>query len=222
MTQLLRPGEPLPYSELMGLTLDGVLVRLTPRCWVPAGAVVDPELRIRALGPPPRRGLVYSHASAHWVWWGAGTGPAVDELTTRTRRRLRTQPPGCSVFERTVGPEDTAELAGLPLTAGLRTLYDEAVRIVAEPPAPPAGGGAGGGVRDADSGTGSAGGGAGGAPARAAWAHALRELLRDVPAGQVEAFAALVGTQRGRPHLGRVRAALSGARGRPPAELSHP
>lgn len=124
MTDIFRPGAPLPYSELMELTRDGLLLRLTNRCWIRPGTVLDPVVRAQALGEPRLTGLVYSHRSAHWVWWGASSAPHTDELTTRVRRRLRSSHPGFTVWERHVPPQDEAALGGICLTTPERTLFD--------------------------------------------------------------------------------------------------
>ncbi|WP_236863231.1 hypothetical protein [Brevibacterium daeguense] len=124
MDDLLRVGEPLSYAELMDLTLDGLVFRLSHSCWVPVGTRVDAELRARALGAPRQTGLVASHHSAHWIWWGVGTGPTTPEYTTRRRRRLRSAAQPWITYERWVEGPDLACVAGLAVTAPNRTLYD--------------------------------------------------------------------------------------------------
>lgn len=124
MDDVLRIGEPLTYTELMDLALDGLVFRLTDSCWVPVGTRVDAELRARALGRPAARGLVLSHHSAHWVWWGVGTGPTTREYTTRSRRRARRADDPWITYERWVQGGDLARVAGIEVTAPARTLYD--------------------------------------------------------------------------------------------------
>jgi hypothetical protein len=129
MDDLLRVGEPLSYPELMDLTLDGLVFRLSDSCWVPVGTRVDAELRARALGAPRQAGLVASHHSAHWIWWGVGTGPTTPEYTTRRRRRLRSAAQPWITYERWVEGPDLAYVAGLAITAPNRTLYDLSLLI---------------------------------------------------------------------------------------------
>ncbi|MBU8577368.1 hypothetical protein [Brevibacterium luteolum] len=124
MDDLLRLGEPLSYTELMELTFDGLAFRLSATCWAPVGMPVDARLRASSVEAAPLPGLVLSHRSAHWVWWGSGLAPVVAEYTTRVRRRIRAARLPVVVHERDVCPAEEAELAGLALTTPERTLYD--------------------------------------------------------------------------------------------------
>ncbi len=175
MTELLRPGQPLSATELMELTFDGVLFRLTTDCWVPAGSPIDAEVRLSALGPPPLHGLVYSHRSAHWAWWGTESAPPVAELTTRRRRRVRTGSPDFSIHERSVPAGDEVVVAGVAVTTGVRTLCDEMFRIASQHCAP-----------------------------EVLLGHA-RELLAHVPAADQHEFSAQFAGLAKRPHIERVR-----------------
>ncbi|WP_101649928.1 hypothetical protein [Brevibacterium ihuae] len=185
MDDLLRVGEPLDYAELMDLTLDGLVFRLTDACWVPVGTRVDAELRARALDRPGPRGLVLSHHSAHWVWWGVGTGPTTLEYTTRSRRRVRRADDPWITYERWVTGDDLARVAGIPVTAPNRTLYD-LVLLARED------------AQDEDA-----------AVAR------LRRTAAQVSAAERRDFLAYLGLQYRRPHLRAVRRIAARAFGPP-------
>lgn len=124
--ELHRLDDPLGYSALRALEADGLLIRLTSRCWADAAAPLVPELRAAALAPLPREGLVVSHTTAAWVWWGSSDGSAPLPLrhTTAVRRRVRTESPEWTVWESDVAPGLRRTLAGVDVTAPGRTLRD--------------------------------------------------------------------------------------------------
>ncbi|MCQ9366907.1 hypothetical protein NQ036_01405 [Brevibacterium sp. 91QC2O2] len=131
---LLRPTADVDRDTLRSLALDGLLVQLTEDCWVAADAPAGPRLRAAALGPPQLADTAYSHATAHWVWWGSGRSPVTVHLTTLKRRRLRGNY-AAHTFERTLGPFDVSRPAAVPVTTGARTLFDEAMAIETRDPA---------------------------------------------------------------------------------------
>lgn len=123
---LYRAGADGSAGELTSMALDGLLIQLTETAWVPSGTVVDAGMRAEALGPPPIRATVYSHATAHWLWWGSGRAPITATVTTHVRRRLRSAYP-VEVYERDVDDAALAVIRDIPVTAPARTLFDEAL-----------------------------------------------------------------------------------------------
>lgn len=123
---LLRADGDDSALALRAMTMDGLLVQLTETCWAAAGSLIDARVRAAALGPPAVTGTVYSHATAHWLWWGTARAPITPTVTTRKRRRLRGEY-AVRVFERSVAPDDVVDLGGVPVTAPGRTLIDESL-----------------------------------------------------------------------------------------------
>ena len=174
-----RPGPELSASQLNDMAFDGLLIKIGSDCWISADTPLDSLTRAEVVGEPALFGTVYSHATAHWLWWGCGYAPTRLTLTTRQRRRLRRSYDDLAVYERNVCPAEEESLHSVPVTSKPRTLFDE--------------------FRDAPWLE---------APQAEALAQA-RYLLHDVPAADVWDFAEYVHRQYRRPHLLEVRQLLA-------------
>lgn len=130
MDTIIRTGKPLSALQLYALRRDGLLVQLTETSWIRAGAVLTPKLRAAALGAPPIHGTAFSHAAAHWVWWGSAQAPALLDVTTLVRRRVRRVPEGTAVWERSLGGDQYREFGDCRVTEPLKTLFDIVVDCI--------------------------------------------------------------------------------------------
>ncbi|OFL64061.1 MULTISPECIES: hypothetical protein [unclassified Brevibacterium] len=130
MDTIIRTGHPLSALQLYSLRRDGLLIQLTDTAWIRSGAVLTPALRAAALGAPPVHGTAFSHAAAHWVWWGTAQAPALLDVTTLSRRRVRRAPEGTAVWERSLSREEYRQLGECRLTEPLKTLFDLVVDCV--------------------------------------------------------------------------------------------
>lgn len=126
----MRTGAPLSALQLYGLKRDGLVVQLTDTAWAAAGASLSPQLRAAALGPAPLASCAYSHAAAHWIWWGTGQAPALIDVTTLKRRRVRRAPEDVAVWERSLKGAECLDMGGCAVTAPLKTLFDVIVDCV--------------------------------------------------------------------------------------------
>ena len=129
---VLLAGLPFTAVELQAMAADGVLRHSVGGAYVPARAVDGPELKARALAAllPERirARTVAGRLTAAWIY---GCAPAPDTpvmLVGSSHRisRLRSTS-RLLVHEVSFGPFDVIELAGLQVTAPLRTAVDLAV-----------------------------------------------------------------------------------------------
>lgn len=127
---IIRTGQPLSALQLYALRRDGLLIQLTDTAWIRAGAVLTPALRAAALGTPPVHGTAFSHAAAHWVWWGTAQAPALLDVTTLSRRRVRSTPDGTAVWERSLSSHEVSQFGDCRLTEPLKTLFDLVVDCI--------------------------------------------------------------------------------------------
>lgn len=124
--QLYLPGRPFTANELAGMRADGLLRHVYGGCYAPSGRSPGREERAAALfstlGAGQRHRTILGRMSAAWVY---GCAPVPDRpVLLADRARRTTCRPGATVHEVALGPADVLTLAGVRVTAPLRTASD--------------------------------------------------------------------------------------------------
>lgn len=123
LAPVLRVGD-LPLAELCAARLDGELVGVDA-CFIPIDVAAGPPVRAGALvGIWPTR-LIAEQRTAAWVWGAATDPPARHQLCASVGARARASAPErCVVREVVIDSDEVVTVAGVRVTAPLRTLID--------------------------------------------------------------------------------------------------
>ncbi len=129
-----------PEAELRAAVLAGELVPVGA-CWASPAEPQDAALRAEAVAwSLPDDRLVAAHRTAAWVWGALSRPPCPLECVVPSRVRLRVDPAAVHVREVALLPDDVRVVAGLRVTAPLRTAVD----LLRAPGPGPGGAGTGG------------------------------------------------------------------------------
>ncbi|MEC5192164.1 MULTISPECIES: hypothetical protein [unclassified Arthrobacter] len=132
--ELYSPGELFSWPELQAMALDGVLVQLYQRGYLPPGTSPTPRLRARAaailVSPAIRQRVVAGRMTAAWIY-GCAAEPDRLALLVDANRRISSlrSTRGCTFHEVRLGPFDVVSLGGLLVTSPLRTSVDLALHV---------------------------------------------------------------------------------------------
>ncbi|XTR52597.1 hypothetical protein ACOM2C_04240 [Pseudarthrobacter sp. So.54] len=142
--ELYSPGALFSWPELQALALDGVLVQLYQRGYLPPGTSPTPRLRARAaailVSPAIRQRVVAGRMTAAWIY-GCAAEPDRLALLIDANRRISSlrSTRGCTFHEVRLGPFDVVSLGGLLVTSPLRTCVDLALHVDSARAVPPCG-----------------------------------------------------------------------------------
>lgn len=127
-----RPGQPFSRAELQAMALDGLLKHVFGTTYVSPGIRIDAEIRAGAMAhelpPGLLRKAVIGRQSAAWIY-GCAPAPARMNMLTNHQRRTAAAAPlsGCFIHEVQLTPAETVTIAGVEVTAPVRTARDVAL-----------------------------------------------------------------------------------------------
>ncbi|MFD1212446.1 type IV toxin-antitoxin system AbiEi family antitoxin [Arthrobacter sp. GCM10027362] len=138
---VLQPGRVHTHNELRAMRLDGLVEHVFGPAYVAAGEPVTAGHRAqaaRAALPEQIRGkVVIGRLTAAWVY---GCAPPPQKVSVLLDHRFRTTSQGrcrtAAIHEVSLGPFDTAVVAGVPVTTAQRTALDIALHAPEEAAVP--------------------------------------------------------------------------------------